>query len=69
MDKKPKAFICSSAVGYYGNRSDDYLSEDEERADNFLAKLCADWEKEAAKVETLRCKKSFSKNRFGFKQG
>ena len=53
MDKKPKAFICSSAVGYYGNRGDDYLSEDEGRADNFLAKLCADWEKEAAKVETL----------------
>jgi len=57
VDKKPKTFICSSAVGYYGNRSDDYLSEDEEPADNFLAKLCADWEKEAAKVETLgvRC--------------
>jgi uncharacterized protein (TIGR01777 family) len=53
VDKKPKAFICSSAVGYYGNRSDDYLSEHEEPADNFLAKLCADWEKEAAKVENF----------------
>ena len=51
-EQKPKAFICSSAVGYYGNRGDDYLSEDEEPADNFLAKLCADWEKEAAKIET-----------------
>ncbi len=51
-DKKPKAFICSSAVGYYGNRGDDYLGEDEGRADNFLSKLCADWEKEAAKVES-----------------
>jgi len=53
VENKPRAFICSSAVGIYGNRSDDYLSEDEGRADNFLAKLCADWEKEAAKVETL----------------
>ena len=53
VDKKPNTFICSSAVGYYGNRSDDYLSEDEEPANNFLAKLCDDWEKEAAKVETL----------------
>jgi len=53
VDKKPKAFICSSAVGYYGNRADDYLSEEEDRADNYLAKLCSDWEKEAAKVETL----------------
>ena len=53
LDKKPKVFISSSAVGYYGNRNDEYLSEDEERADNFLAKLCSDWELEAAKVETL----------------
>jgi uncharacterized protein (TIGR01777 family) len=53
VEKKPKAFICSSAVGYYGNRSDDYLSEEDEPSNNFLAKLCADWEKEAAKVETL----------------
>jgi len=53
VDKKPKAFICSSAVGYYGTRGDDYLSEDEGRADNFLAKLCSDWEKESAKAEEL----------------
>ena len=51
LGKRPDTLICSSAVGYYGNRGDDYLSEDEEPADNFLAKLCADWEKEAAKVE------------------
>ena len=56
-DNKPKVFICSSAVGYYGNRNDDYLSENEGRADNFLSKLCGDWEKEAAKVEKpgVRC--------------
>jgi len=58
VEQKPKAFICSSAVGYYGNRGDDYLNEDEEPADNFLAKLCADWEQEAAKVETLGVRRS-----------
>ncbi len=52
-DEKPKAFICASAVGFYGNRGDDYLSEDEEPADNYLAKLCTDWEKEAEKVENF----------------
>jgi uncharacterized protein (TIGR01777 family) len=52
-DNKPTAFISSSAVGYYGNRGDDHLNEDEGRADNFLSKLCSDWEKEAANVETL----------------
>ena len=53
VDEKPKAFICASAVGFYGNRGDDYLSEDEEPADNYLAKLCTDWEKEAEKVENF----------------
>ncbi len=52
-NNKPKAFICSSAVGYYGNRGDDFLSEAEGHADNFLGKLCADWEKETAKVVKL----------------
>ena len=53
VDEKPKVFICASAVGFYGNRGDDYLSEDEEPADNYLAKLCTDWEKEAEKVENF----------------
>ncbi|MCZ6702572.1 MAG: TIGR01777 family oxidoreductase [Ignavibacteria bacterium] len=53
VDEKPKAFICASAVGFYGNRGDNYLSEDEEPADNYLAKLCTDWEKEAEKVENF----------------
>jgi hypothetical protein len=50
---KPKAFICSSAVGYYGDRGDDILGEGEPPANNYLAKLCADWEKEAENAEDL----------------
>ena len=53
VDEKPKVFICASAVGFYGDRGDDYLSENEGPADNYLAKLCADWEKEAEKVENF----------------
>jgi uncharacterized protein (TIGR01777 family) len=53
VEQKPNAFICSSAVGYYGDRGDDILSEDEPPANNYLANLCADWEKEAESVETL----------------
>jgi uncharacterized protein (TIGR01777 family) len=53
VEQKPKAFICSSAVGYYGNRGDDILSEDELQAHNYLADLCADWEKEAENAEAL----------------
>ena len=51
VEQKPEAFICSSAVGYYGDRGEEILTEDSEPADDFLAKLCIDWEKEAAEVE------------------
>ena len=50
-EKKPKAFICASAVGYYGNRYDEILSEESLPGDDYMANLCKDWEAEAAKVE------------------
>jgi uncharacterized protein (TIGR01777 family) len=53
VDKKPKTFICSSAVGYYGNRNDEALDESSLPADNYLANLCKDWEEEAAKIEEI----------------
>lgn len=51
INKKPKAFICSSAVGIYGNRYDEVLDEKSLPASNYLADLCKDWEMEAAKIE------------------
>ena len=53
VDQKPKVFICSSAVGFYGDRGDDILNENEPPANNYLAKLCFDWEKEAATADAL----------------
>ena len=53
VDQKPKVFVCSSAVGYYGNRNDEVLDESSLSADNYLGKLCRDWEVEAAKVEEI----------------
>ena len=53
VEKKPKAFICSSAVGYYGNRYDEMLDEKSPFAKNYLSNLCRDWEAEAEKVEKL----------------
>ena len=53
VEQKPKTFICSSAVGIYGDRYDEVLDETSSLGNNFLANLCKDWEKEAAEVEKL----------------
>ncbi|RZK77374.1 MAG: TIGR01777 family protein, partial [Pedobacter sp.] len=39
-----KNFISSSAVGYYGDRKDEILTEDSEPGEGFLAKCCLLWE-------------------------
>ncbi|MEO6162737.1 MAG: TIGR01777 family oxidoreductase [Candidatus Binatia bacterium] len=50
---KPKLMISSSAVGYYGPHGDEALNEDSKPGDDFLARLCVDWEAEARKAEAL----------------
>lgn len=53
LDTRPESFICSSAVGYYGNRGDEELTENSAAADTFLADVCRQWEEEAAKAGEL----------------
>lgn len=50
---KPKALISASAVGYYGPHGDERLNEDSKPGDDFLSRLCVDWENEAKKAESL----------------
>ena len=40
----PKTFVCASAIGYYGNRGGEVLTETSAPGDDFLAKVCAEWE-------------------------
>jgi uncharacterized protein len=42
--EKPKVFICGSAIGYYGNRGDEQLSEESASGAGFLAQVCQEWE-------------------------
>jgi uncharacterized protein (TIGR01777 family) len=44
----PKIFICASAIGYYGNRGDEILTESSSPGDDFLAKVCVEWEEATA---------------------
>jgi len=44
LDTPPKVFVCGSAIGVYGDRGDETLTEDSARGDGFLADVVAAWE-------------------------
>jgi uncharacterized protein len=46
---KPTVFISASAIGFYGNRGDEVLSEASSSGEGFLPEVCREWE-EASKV-------------------
>ena len=47
----PKIFISASAIGFYGDRGDESLTEESEAGDGFLADVCKEWEAESQKAE------------------
>ena len=49
----PALLVSASAVGYYGTRGDETLTESSSPGDDFLAKLCVDWECEALRAREL----------------
>ena len=52
-EQKPELFISASASGYYGHNGDEKLYEGSGPGDDFLAKVCIDWEAEAMKAAEM----------------
>jgi uncharacterized protein (TIGR01777 family) len=50
-DGSPRVLVNASAIGYYGSRGDEELTEDSPPGSDFLAQVCIDWEKAARAVE------------------
>lgn len=45
-ERKPRVFVSASAIGYYGDRGDELLTEVSASGDGFLADVCRAWEDE-----------------------
>jgi len=41
---KPQVFACSSAIGYYGDRGNEFLNEHSSPGSGFLSDVCREWE-------------------------
>jgi uncharacterized protein (TIGR01777 family) len=51
LQKRPGVLVSTSAVGIYGNRESEELTETSSLANDFLANVCKDWENEANKAK------------------
>jgi uncharacterized protein (TIGR01777 family) len=53
MNARPSVMVSASAIGVYGNRSDEVLTEESAAGGDFLAGLAREWEAEALKAGAL----------------
>ncbi|MFY9630707.1 MAG: TIGR01777 family oxidoreductase [Candidatus Cybelea sp.] len=53
LQRRPAVLVSASAVGYYGDRGDELLTERAAPGNDFLAGVCVAWEAAAAQCETL----------------
>lgn len=53
MNARPSVLVSASAIGIYGDRGDETLTEESKPGTDFLADLAKEWEAEALKAEAL----------------
>lgn len=49
LQRPPRVIVAASAIGYYGNRGEETLTEASAPGNDFLAGLCREWEAETAR--------------------
>jgi uncharacterized protein (TIGR01777 family) len=62
LGRRPPVLVSSSAVGYYGSRGDEVLTESSAPGDDFLADVCVAWEKAAIEAERIGMRVVLSRN-------
>jgi hypothetical protein len=53
LTRRPETLICASAIGYYGSRGDEVLTESSAPGSGFLPEVCVAWEREAQAAEAF----------------
>jgi len=48
LARPPKTLVCASAIGIYGDRGEDLLTEESPPGTGFLAEVCREWEAASA---------------------
>ena len=51
LSQPPSTFISASAIGFYGSRGDELLTEESAPGDGFLPEVCVAWEKATGQAE------------------
>lgn len=53
LENKPQVLVSASAIGFYGDRAGEELSEQSSGGNDYLASVCRQWEEEALKIKAL----------------
>ena len=53
LKAKPKVFISGSAIGFYGDRGDEVMTESSPAGKTYLSEVCKEWEAESRRAEDM----------------
>ncbi|CAN5274013.1 N/A [soil metagenome] len=53
MTTKPEVLVSASAIGFYGDRGDELLTENSAPGNGFLAEVCKEWEQSTKAAESI----------------